>query len=404
LANRKVSLMIRIKEGDKRPFVKPVFAANGRVRPLYAFVNGVPQHHPEGTYYIRWADGDQRVWEPVGVDPYAAIAAKLRREHILESKNLGIAVVEPPSTNRLTLADAIQNHLSRVHLHRSGRTQSAYDLILPQFADYCCKTYLDELIGEDMLHYIIVRLRETGLADRTVANRIDTVLTFLRANGITGLLAPHERSRYDEKVVEAYNADELNVLFEAAEPEDRLLFQFFLGSGCREAEVANATWRDLNFSDKTFTVHSKRNRGFGPKDKEERTIPLPDALVTALRHRRTKQRDSLYIFPNGQGGPNGHLLRVLKNLALRAGLNCGECVSKKGLSCKEHPVCDSWSLHKFRRTFATIHHESGVSARTLQAWLGHSSLETTLAYLQIADMRSERTRAQVNHSFAACRS
>ena len=125
-----------------------------------------------------------------------------------------------------------------------------------------------------------------------------------------------------------------------------------------------------NFSDKTFTGHSKRNRGCGPKDKEERTIPLPDTLVAARRHRKAKQRGSLYLFSNALGRPNGHFLRVLKKLALRAGLNCGECVSKKGLSCKEHPVCDSRSLHKFRRTFATIHHESGVSARTLQAWLG----------------------------------
>jgi integrase/recombinase XerD len=68
-------------------------------------------------------------------------------------------------------------------------------------------------------------------------------------------------------------------------PEERLVFQFFLGSGCREAEAAYATWRDLNFSDKTFTVHSKRNRGFGPKDREKRTIPLRDTLIEALRHR-----------------------------------------------------------------------------------------------------------------------
>jgi integrase/recombinase XerD len=47
-----------------------------------------------------------------------------------------------------------------------------------------------------------------------------------------------------------------------------------------------------------------------------------------------------------------------------------------------------------------MHHEAGVSARTLQKWLGHSSLETTLAYLEAADIRSERTREQVNNSFA----
>ena len=399
MANRKVSLMIRIIDGGKRPFVKPVYATNGRIRPLYALVDGVPQHRPEGTYYLRWSDGERRVWEPAGVDPYAALAAKFRREHILESKSMGIAVVEQNNTNRMTLSEAIERHLVRVHLHRSGRTQNAYDLTLPQFAEACAKRYLDEVTGEDLLHFM-VRLREMGLADRTVANRVESVQAFLKTNGIKGLLAPHERPRYDEKVVEAYSEEEMKALFEAARPEERLVFQFFLGSGCREAEVAHATWRDLNFSDKTFTVHSKRSRGFGPKDREERTIPLPDSLIEALRQRRAKHAASPYLFPNALGRPNGHLLRVLKKLAKRAGLNCGECVNKKGLSCTEHPVCDKWELHKFRRTFATIHHESGVSARTLQAWLGHSSLETTLAYLQIADLRSERTRTQVNHRFA----
>jgi integrase len=46
---------------------------------------------------------------------------------------------------------------------------------------------------------------------------------------------------------------------------------------------------------------------------------------------------------------------------------------------------------------------AGVSARTLQKWLGHASLETTLAYLEAADIRSERTREQVNNSFAVLR-
>lgn len=332
MANQRVSLMIRIREGQKRPFVKPVYAANGRIRPLYALVNGTPQHRPEGTYYLRWADGERRVWEPVGVDPYAALAAKLRREHILESKKLGIAVVEQHNSGRTSLNEAIEKHLVRVHLHRSGRTQNAYDLTLPQFAEACGKTYLDEVTGEDMLHFM-VRLRQMGLADRTVANRVETVLAFLKANGVTGLLAPHERPRYDEKVVEAYTEDELKVLFAASDPEEQLLFQFFLGSGCREAEVAHATWRDVNFSDKTFTVHSKRDRGFGPKDKEERTIPLPDTLIAALRQRKAKQQVSPYLFPNALGRPNGHFL--------------------------------------------------------------------PLAYLQIADLRSDRTRAQVNSSFSA---
>jgi integrase/recombinase XerD len=106
------------------------------------------------------------------------------------------------------------------------------------------------------------------------------------------------------------------------------------------------------------------------------------------------------LFPNKDGKPNGHFLRVLKSLAKRAGLNCGHCTNRTGQSCAKHPVCDRFELHKFRKSFATMHHENGASPRSLQAWLGHSSLETTLAYLEIADIRSERTRDQVNSTFA----
>jgi site-specific recombinase XerD len=88
------------------------------------------------------------------------------------------------------------------------------------------------------------------------------------------------------------------------------------------------------------------------------------------------------IFPNKHGKPEGHFLRRLQNIVENARLT------------------GKWELHKFRKSFATMHHEAGVSARTLQKWLGHSSLETTLAYLEAADIRSERTREQVNNSFA----
>jgi hypothetical protein len=47
-----------------------------------------------------------------------------------------------------------------------------------------------------------------------------------------------------------------------------------------------------------------------------------------------------------------------------------------------------------------MHHEAGVSARTIQRWLRHASLETTLRYLAGGDDKSERTRNLVNSTFA----
>ena len=59
---------------------------------------------------------------------------------------------------------------------------------------------------------------------------------------------------------------------------------------------------------------------------------------------------------------------------------------------------DEFWLHKFRATFATWHLWSGVDLRTVQQWLGHSDMESTMRYLKPS--RSEATAAKVNETFA----
>ena len=86
-------------------------------------------------------------------------------------------------------------------------------------------------------------------------------------------------------------------------------------------------------------------------------------------------------------------------MALRAGINCAHCKDQNGRSCLKYAVCKNITLHGFRRTFATLHFEAGVRAHTLQRWLGHSDLSTTLRYLAVADVRSEAVRTQVESTF-----
>jgi len=86
----------------------------------------------------------------------------------------------------------------------------------------------------------------------------------------------------------------------------------------------------VNFTAKTFCVTEKFDLGFSPKDKEEGEIPIPDSLVDTLRARRQKYPDSRLIFPGKGGKPNGHFLRTLKSLALRAGMNRGHRYNKPG--------------------------------------------------------------------------
>jgi len=59
---------------------------------------------------------------------------------------------------------------------------------------------------------------------------------------------------------------------------------------------------------------------------------------------------------------------------------------------------DNFWLHKFRATFATRCLWAGVDLRTVQQWLGHSDMESTMRYLKPS--RSQQVREKVNQIFA----
>ena len=235
-----------------------------------------------------------------------------------------------------------------------------------------------------------------------MANRVARIACFLRHYKITGLLAAHEKPRYVEREPRAYNEGQLRGLFRACASEGELIFRFFLLSGFREKEVACLTYRDLDFVNKTAVVREKLAFNFRPKNGAERTVPLPDTLMKSLADRRLLYQDATLVFPNAQGRPDGHFLRKLKKIALRSGLNCGECINRNGLSCKVQPVCSIWQLHSFRSSYATFHAEAGVPVRRIQKWLGHSSLEVTLRYPDAIDIAlPRRASGSIIPSFAA---
>lgn len=407
----KVRLYVRIRRADGRDaYADPVWNRNRTLRAGYTLINGQQEHHPEACYYLRYLRSGKRVWQSVGSDPDAAIVKLRNTQHDLEALSLGrtadlaVSAVVVPGADQETscsLAEACHTYLQEVRQFRAPKTIAGCENMLRRFLARFPNRRVDEVTRKDLLAHMAA-LKGEGLGDRSVANHIARINTLLRANGVTGLLRPTDKPRYDEKEVRAYNADELRVLLAAANPEERILFQFFLGTGFREQEVMCSSWRNIDFNSKVISVRSRPEMGFRLKDKQERSVPVPDSLIDALTERKLDS-SSMLVFPAANGSPNGHFLRMIKGLALRAGLNCGDCVSKGGRSCAAHPVCRRWVLHSLRRTFATLHSEAGVSPRTIQRWLGHEDLATTLRYLAVADIRSARTRTQVNGTFAALR-
>jgi integrase/recombinase XerD len=172
--------------------------------------------------------------------------------------------------------------------------------------------------------------------------------------------------RFVEEEPEVYEREELDILFARCVAKERLWFEFFLMTGMREQEVMHCSWADINLSRGTVTVRFKPEYGFSPKNYREREIPIPAKLVTSLRVEKEKRDKTCgLVFPTAGCRPKLDFLDALKGVAERAELS------------KE-----SFWLHKFRATFATWSLWAGVDLRTVQQWLGHSDMESTMRYLK----------------------
>ena len=373
----KVSLYTRVSSGAKRRYV-PI---------------NKKRISPDGTVFcLRYA----RRWETLTADNLnAALAARVLKEAAFLTEESSPAEAPP---KRIDIDQAVSVYLSNTAATKKHRTLLAYTLASGEFRKSCTKQFLDELTKQDLTDFVVA-MKKQGLADRTIDNRLTDLGTFLHANNVA--LSLHQS--YTEKKVRAYSIEELRALNGASTDEELQVWQFFLSTGFREDEVAHACYTDIDFKAKTIDVREKRQFNWEPKDKAERTVPVPDSLLELLSVRKSMHPGGWLIFPNRDGNPQGHFLRILKERALSAGLDCGHCTGTldgKTVSCKDGACCEHWILHRFRKTFATLHHANGVPARTIQMWLGHSDLETTLRYLADAELGSEKTRSQVNGSFA----
>jgi len=336
-----------------------------------------------GTFYLRWYEGGKEKWQSVGKDPSAARVAVIRKER--EFKGLAV------STSEVTLEQAIDTFIHERSASHDSHSVERSRRELNRFAAVSGKTYIREIGREDVFAYWH-RYKDQGAAPRTIANRVADLMTFLKANGLVGLLKREEMPKYDEKDVDYYtetNPTELTQFFAACSAEERLAFMFFLYSGCREREVMFACWQDIDFVSRTFTVRPKSDLGFRTKNGKVRLVPLPQILIDALKTYVVMVPQRRLIFVNTEGGGEGHFLYKCKQIAFKAGLNCGYCINRKGLHCSGHPVCAKWSLHKFRRTYATLNLLAGMPITVLQNYIGHSDLETLNRYLAHVSAKSD---------------
>jgi integrase len=296
----------------------------------------------------------------------------------------------------------LDGYIEYVRYHRSLRTFRTYRPILDSFKAFCQKTYVDEVERQDLLDFSTDCLKQ-GQKGKSIYNKLVVISQVMKQHGKGKLLNASDWPSFVETVRPIYEDFELAKLFRACTSPEEVRFKFYLMSGFRDAEGRFVTWRDVDFKHMAVRVTAKPHWGFQPKNWEEREVPVPQKLVTMLqKFRPANATPDDPLFPSATGRPDGAMLEKLKAVAYRGKLNCGHCAVSHKLEdgtvkinrCAEGAYCGRWFLHKFRHTYATRHLQDGIDIRTLQQWMGHRDIASTMVYLK--GVRNSDVQARIN--------
>jgi integrase len=386
---RAVTLIIRYKTSVgawKR--AAAVRGRNGRVRPGYALVGGKDTQVPDFQYQVRFYEGRKLRYEPAGKSAaYAdALRDRIEKQQTVKAAAKSAGIKVEIEEQRKTLAGTAEAYIRDVHQRGATEAEEQARIVTAEFIRVVRKSFLDEITRDDVFHFHS-SLRKRGCEERTVANKHQRLVSWLRFSGFdTKTLPP--KPRYEEQLPTIYGQDEISTLLANANPRMAMTIRMGYLLGLRDQELQCAEFHDINWSENTFRVRSKPKWRFVPKTWEQRDIPLLEDMPDELKKWQALHPTQSLILGTVHKKPDAKMLRSLKRLAKRAGMNCGRCDGCHGKSRE----CQEFTLHKLRRTYITAMLRSGYDLRTVQAWAGHRDIKSTMRYLRPASAKEIQSK------------
>ena len=320
---------------------------------------------PDGTYFIEWRDNGQRKREPAGITASQALEAQRKKRHALEGRRWGItpsAAQQGFDAGDSPVQALIERYLEQIETLKKPNTFRKYECVLQRFGEHFGGRTLSEITVEQ-LNDFVVKLKKGGMSANTVLHNVIIIAQFSKRNGRPGITKQLQLPEQILPLPKVYTEQELAKFFVACDPSELAMFATFLLTGFREQEVMYLFWSDVSSQLRTVRVTAKADLGFFPKRSEEREVPLHAELAKLLAC-HPHQGDARFIFPSPSGNREQNMLLKCKAVAERCGLDPAK-----------------FDLKTFRSSYCTRMLRFGFDVRTVQHWMGHKSLETTMRYL-----------------------
>lgn len=258
----------------------------------------------------------------------------------------------------------------------SENTCKAYRVDMKNWIDFCGENRINPLDPEkkDFEKYM-GDLRRSKVSDATAQRRVASLRTwvsFLIVEGhIKDDIALPALPAKPEKLPKLLTEGEIERLMNTCTSDivsfidfrDRTILELLYGCALRASELCNLSIKDVHFDQGTLTVLGKGNK--------ERIVPLAGSCkrwlfkyISEIRPIEETKENFVFISSRGTQFKREALWRMIQKRGKQAGI----------ASARLHP-------HVIRHTVASLLLRRGMDLRTLQEFLGHSSIGTTEKYL-----------------------
>jgi len=249
----------------------------------------------------------------------------------------------------------------------SESTFKNYTRNVKKFLNFCNRP-IDELNGDDVRRFLEHLIVEKKLKPGSV-NQHSSSIRFFFSVGLNKTMNYNQipMMKIPKILPEILTREEVSrIIGICTNAKHKALLLIAYGSGLRTGKIESLRVRDID---------SKQMRIFvkGGKNKCDRYAVLSQSTLIALREYwkifRPNSPDG-WLFPGMRN--IGHITRAAISLAFIG-------------SCEKTGINKEVSVHSLRRAFATHMLEDGVDIYKIKELLGHTRIQSTMAYLRLLD-------------------
>lgn len=284
--------------------------------------------------------------------------------------------------------------------HLRERTKTEYGrrvhLLADHFGGVDPATLTEAQVGD----YFVFLIRDKGLRPSSIRQaRAAIELFFKVVVGVEWKVFASIRTRGAAPLPRVLSRAEVAALFAVVRVlRFRVVLRLLYGCGLRIGEALALEVGDIRAKGCVHPTLLVRD-GKGGKS---RIVPLPLCVLAEVRAYWKTHRHPRFIFPSPGSAwrANRRASQAEQDAALAAQMrtatqtmSVSSVQAMMRIAVAQSGIHAGASLHTLRHSYATHLLDEGVHLKSISAYLGHTSLDTTMVYLHLTEAGEERSHA-----------